>query len=109
MSNSEGPRQANSNWPKDRFARSELWSQWWFLWFFLALGLLGFTVTLVSIGLDRFFGRSKPTVIAYVSQDQVYAEAIFQEFEQETGIHVLTVFDSEAAKTVGLVNRLLAE
>lgn len=53
-------------------------------------------------------GRAS-TVIAYVSQDQVYAELIFKEFERETGIRVRSIFDSEAAKTVGLVNRLLAE
>src|ERR1700723_979911 len=48
-------------------------------------------------------------VVVYTSQDEVYAEPIFQKFEQQTGIHVQPVFDSEAVKTVGLVNRLLAE
>lgn len=47
--------------------------------------------------------------IIYTSQDQVYAEPILKEFEQETGIKVRAVFDSEAVKTVGLANRLLAE
>jgi iron(III) transport system substrate-binding protein len=48
-------------------------------------------------------------VVVYTSQDEVYAEPIFKQFEQQTGIHVQPVFDSEAVKTVGLVNRLLAE
>ena len=48
-------------------------------------------------------------VIIYTSQDQVYAEPILNKFEQETGIKVRAVFDSEAVKTVGLANRLLAE
>jgi hypothetical protein len=48
-------------------------------------------------------------VIIYAAQDQVYAEPILREFEQETGIKVKVVYDSEAVKTVGLVNRLLAE
>jgi iron(III) transport system substrate-binding protein len=48
-------------------------------------------------------------VVIYTSQDQVYAEPILTEFERETGIKVLAVYDSESVKTVGLVNRLIAE
>jgi len=48
-------------------------------------------------------------VVVYASQDQVYAEPILRAFEKETGIKVRAVFDSEAVKTVGLANRLLAE
>jgi iron(III) transport system substrate-binding protein len=48
-------------------------------------------------------------VIVYTSQDEVFAEPIFKEFETQTGIHVRPVYDSEAVKTVGLVNRLLTE
>ena len=49
------------------------------------------------------------SVIVYTSQDQVYAEPIFQEFTRQTGIKVRAVYDSEAVKTVGLANRLIAE
>jgi iron(III) transport system substrate-binding protein len=48
-------------------------------------------------------------VVIYCAQDQVYAEPIFRDFERATGIRVLAVYDSEAVKTVGLANRLLAE
>ena len=48
-------------------------------------------------------------VVIYTSQDEVYAEPILKDFEKQTGIEVKTVFDSEAVKTVGLVNRLLQE
>jgi iron(III) transport system substrate-binding protein len=48
-------------------------------------------------------------VVVYTSQDQVYAEPILKEFERQTGIKARAVYDSEAVKTVGLVNRLLAE
>src|ERR1044072_6694890 len=48
-------------------------------------------------------------VVVYTSQDQVYAEPILREFEQRTGIKVRALYDSEAVKTVGLANRLLAE
>jgi iron(III) transport system substrate-binding protein len=50
-----------------------------------------------------------PTVIVYTSQDEVFAEPILREFERQTGIQVRPVYDSEAVKTVGLVNRLLTE
>ena len=55
-------------------------------------------------------GKSGPqTVVVYTSQDEVFAEPIFREFEIQTGIQVRPVYDSEAVKTVGLVNRLLNE
>jgi iron(III) transport system substrate-binding protein len=48
-------------------------------------------------------------VVAYCAQDQEYAEPIFREFTRQTGIKVRAVYDSEAVKTVGMANRLLAE
>jgi len=48
-------------------------------------------------------------VVAYCAQDQEYAEPIFREFSRQTGIKVRAVYDSEAVKTVGMANRLLAE
>jgi iron(III) transport system substrate-binding protein len=53
--------------------------------------------------------KESPVVVVYTSQDEVYAEPIFKEFEKETGLQVRPVYDSEAVKTVGLVNRLLTE
>src|SRR5262245_8059219 len=47
--------------------------------------------------------------VVYAAQDQVYAEPILREFQKETGIRIKAVYDSEAVKTVGLANRLLAE
>ncbi len=49
------------------------------------------------------------SVTVYTSQDQVYAEPVLRQFEQETGVRVRAVYDSEAVKTVGLINRLIAE
>src|SRR6185436_1368682 len=53
--------------------------------------------------------KSVSVVVTYAAQDQIYAEPILREFEKETGIKVEAVYDSEAVKTVGLANRLLAE
>jgi iron(III) transport system substrate-binding protein len=52
---------------------------------------------------------SENTVVLYCAQDQVFAEPILARFTQQTGFRVKPVFDSEAVKTVGLANRLLAE
>jgi iron(III) transport system substrate-binding protein len=48
-------------------------------------------------------------VVIYTSLDQIFSEPILSDFEKNTGIKVKAVYDVEASKTVGLVNRLLAE
>lgn len=48
-------------------------------------------------------------VVVYTSLDRQFSEPIFKVFEERTGITVKPVFDSEAVKNVGLVNRLLSE
>ncbi len=48
-------------------------------------------------------------VVIYTSVDLVYSEPVLDAFERETGIRVLPVYDVEASKTTGLVNRLIAE
>lgn len=48
-------------------------------------------------------------VVIYTSLDQIFSEPILKEFEKQNGIKVKTVYDTEAAKTVGIVNRLIAE
>jgi iron(III) transport system substrate-binding protein len=48
-------------------------------------------------------------VVVYTSVDDLYSKLIFDAFTKETGIRVLPVFDTEEAKTLGLVHRILAE
>jgi iron(III) transport system substrate-binding protein len=48
-------------------------------------------------------------VVLYCSVDQSIAEPIIAEFERQTDIKVLARFDTEASKTVGLVQRIRAE
>src|SRR5438046_6487543 len=52
---------------------------------------------------------SSRTVVVYVSEDQVFSEPILKDFERETGITVKSVFDTEEAKSTGVMNRLVAE
>lgn len=52
---------------------------------------------------------SAKEVVVYTSVDQVFSEPVLKMFENKTGIKVRPLFDVEATKTVGLVNRLIAE
>ena len=95
------------SWHKDEFARHEVLAQFWTFWFPL-LSVACFFGVLIFNNI-RLASKKSAVVIVYAAQDQVYAEPILREFEKETGIKVKAVYDSEAVKTVGLANRLLAE
>ena len=79
--------------------------------------IFGFWPVIVAVVVCSFFlpfvgcvnSKRPDFVVVYTSQDQVYAEPILNEFNRQTGIKVRAVYDSEAVKTVGLANRLLAE
>jgi iron(III) transport system substrate-binding protein len=51
----------------------------------------------------------RPHVVLYSSCDDIYARPILAGFERRTGVAVRAVYDVETDKTVGLVNRLVAE
>lgn len=53
--------------------------------------------------------KDRNAVVVYVSEDQVFSEPILRDFEKETGIRVKAVYDTEEAKSAGVMNRLLAE
>ena len=48
-------------------------------------------------------------VVLYCSADQVFAEQVVRAFEKQTNIRVLARYDTEAGKTVGLVQRIRGE
>jgi iron(III) transport system substrate-binding protein len=53
--------------------------------------------------------RTVGEVVIYTSVDDVFARPIAERFEQETGITVQLVPDTEETKSTGLLNRLIAE
>ena len=53
--------------------------------------------------------QGRQEVVIYTSLDKVFSRPVLEAFEKKTGIKVLDVYDSEATKTTGLVNRLIAE
>lgn len=71
------------------------------------LAVLGTAIFLLSYLPTRdAAGRE---VVVYTSVDQVFSEPVFQRFEEETGIRVRAVFDTEETKSTGVLNRLIAE
>ena len=72
----------------------------------LVVAVLG--LSFIAAGCSNRTG-STGTVVVYVSEDQVFSEPILKDFEKETGIRVKAVFDTEEAKSTGVMNRLLAE
>jgi len=64
-------------------------------------------------GCDRGKGQAGSTatdrVVIYCSVDIAFAEPILDAFARQTGIKVYRQFDTEAGKTTGLMQKLLAE
>lgn len=68
-----------------------------------------FLVLIIGHGIYQGATMDISEVVIYTSVDQLFSEPVFDRFEMETGIKVKAVYDVEAAKTTGLVNRLMAE
>lgn len=67
---------------------------------------------ILVIGTMFFLGCAEeetPEVAVYTALDEMYSQPILEQFEKETGIKVKASYDTEAAKTTGLVTRLIAE
>jgi iron(III) transport system substrate-binding protein len=71
----------------------------------VVFGLLA-VVTLVFWGLRQT--RVQPLVV-YCSHDSVYSEEVLRAFETETGIPVEIRFDTEATKSLGLIELIIRE
>lgn len=78
------------------------------MWMIAIIALFAMVGLNLLSEVGRWF-KPRNVVIIYAAQDQVYAEPILKEFEQQTGIKVRAIYDSEATKTVAIANRLLAE
>lgn len=66
-------------------------------------------IVILLLGCAKREGSDENEVVVYTSLDMVFSQPILESFEAETGIKVQAVYDSEATKTTGLVNRLIAE
>lgn len=71
----------------------------------IAFGVL----TLLSASGCSRGNNDSGSVVVYSSVDEVFARPLAERFEEETGIVVRLVPDTEETKSTGLVNRLIAE
>ena len=53
--------------------------------------------------------KNSNVVVVYTTVDQIFSEPILKEFENETGIIVKAVYDTEETKSTGVLNRIIAE
>jgi len=68
----------------------------------------------ISLSLLTVFGcqqgkKQDRVCVIYASVDQNFSEPVLQHFQEKKKIRILPVYDVEATKTTGLVNRLIAE
>src|SRR3990172_12771349 len=71
--------------------------------------LLGMVIVMTLISCRSEQATTPTYVVVYTSVDDVFARPIAQRFQQETGIKVRLVPDTEETKSTGLLNRLIAE
>jgi len=109
MSIKWGRDKQGRSWRDDEFARHEVFSQLWQIGPVALFLIIALSAWLLRPAFSWLNWKKQSEVVAYCAQDQIYAEPIFAEFTRQTGIKVRALYDSEAVKTVGLANRLLAE
>jgi iron(III) transport system substrate-binding protein len=76
---------------------------------FLRLILLAAIVAVLFAGYYCIWAPRGETLVVYCAHDSIYADQILKNFEKETGIHVAVRYDTEATKSLGLVELLLQE
>src|SRR5258706_12584370 len=81
-----------------------------------AIVVLSSFIVVMATGCQKSQSPSTPrgqggdrTVVVYSSADKEFAELIFRAYEQNTGVKVLPLYDTEETKTAGLTSRLVAE
>ena len=75
---------------------------------FACVVLLLFLSSLTGCGSEPVPGVPEE-VIVYTALDEEFSKPIFDAFTRQTGIQVRAKYDTEATKTVGLVNAIIAE
>jgi iron(III) transport system substrate-binding protein len=76
----------------------------------LRLPSLGFAALMTGLAILVWALRPwDDPLVVYCAHDAEFADAILQEFQRETGIRVAVQYDTEASKSLGLVQRLKVE
>lgn len=70
--------------------------------------LVWFCMVIVSV-VSGCWRATKDEVVVYTALDREFSEPIFDDFTRATGVPIRALYDLESNKTVGLINRILAE
>jgi len=73
------------------------------------LVVLAAFVALLFGGYWLLWAPHRESLVVYCAHDSIYADSILREFERQTGISVAVRYDTEATKSLGLVELLLQE
>src|SRR5258708_4056732 len=65
-------------------------------------------IALVGAWLVFHYNRKTPLVV-YCAHDSIYADTILRDFTRQSGVAVETRYDTEATKSLGLVELLVRE
>ena len=71
--------------------------------------ILNFSIITFIFLVTLSCAKNTNEVVIYTSVDQIFSEPVLKDFEEETGITVKAVFDTEETKSTGVLNRLIAE
>ena len=77
--------------------------------FSLRLLAVAVVVALLFAAYYLIWAPHRGSLVVYCAHDSIYADKILQDFERETGISVAVRYDTEATKSLGLVELLLQE
>jgi iron(III) transport system substrate-binding protein len=71
--------------------------------------ILAVFVAALFVGYYLVWAPHRESLVVYCSHDSIYADNILREFERQTGVSVAVRYDTEATKSLGLVELLLQE
>jgi iron(III) transport system substrate-binding protein len=77
--------------------------------FSLRLAALAVIVAALFVGYYLLWSPQRNSLVVYCAHDSIYADQILREFERQTGIPIAVRYDTEATKSLGLVELLLQE
>jgi iron(III) transport system substrate-binding protein len=77
--------------------------------FALRLIVLAAVITALFVAYYLLWKPRGEVLVIYCAHDSIYADKILREFERQTGIPVAVRYDTEATKSLGLVELLLQE
>lgn len=70
---------------------------------------LGRVVGLLALALCGCPSGGDDSLVVYCAHDEAFSRQILEDFERETGVRVAIKFDTEASKSLGLVNQIVRE